>query len=193
MDPLWQAARRKNWHSAPHRRGRPRGVYGEALSARSPGVAEDVDGGTADRLGAGSPAVAQRALKVLVVDASVALFASSSPDGFQVLGTEPLAAPPLLWSETRSALHEQLWRRQISERQALATLDALANAPIREDRHPGLNRAAWRIADRLGWAKTYDAEYVALAELLGCRLATLDQRLRRGATRLGFVVLLNEL
>jgi hypothetical protein len=33
-----------------------------------------------------------------------------------------------------------------------------------------------------GWAKTYDAEYVALAKL------TVDRRLRRGADRLGFVV-----
>lgn len=39
------------------------------------------------------------------------------------------------------------------------------------------------IAERLGWATTYDAEYVALARLLGCRLATLDERLRRGADR----------
>jgi predicted nucleic acid-binding protein len=35
---------------------------------------------------------------------------------------------------------------------------------------------AWRIADELGWAKTYDANYVALARLLGCKLVTLDAR-----------------
>jgi predicted nucleic acid-binding protein len=45
----------------------------------------------------------------------------------------------------------------------------------------------------LGWAKTYDAEYVALARLLGCRLVTLDARLRRGADRLGFVISPDEL
>jgi hypothetical protein len=52
---------------------------------------------------------------------------------------------------------------------------------------------AWRIADALGWAKTYDAEYVATARLLGCRMVTLDARLRRGADRLGFVVTVDEL
>jgi len=40
----------------------------------------------------------------------------------------------------------------------------------------------------LWWAKTYDAEYVALALLLGTRVVTLDARLRQGADRLGCVV-----
>jgi predicted nucleic acid-binding protein len=43
---------------------------------------------------------------------------------------------------------------------------------------------AWRVAEELGWAKTYDAEYVALARMLRCRLLTRDERLRRGAARL---------
>ncbi|MHB8691313.1 MAG: hypothetical protein ACYDHH_08705 [Solirubrobacteraceae bacterium] len=34
----------------------------------------------------------------------------------------------------------------------------------------------------------HDAEYLAIADLLGCRLVTLDIRLRRGADRLGFVI-----
>lgn len=51
----------------------------------------------------------------------------------------------------------------------------------------------WAIADELGWGRTYDAEYVALARILHCRLVTLDARLRRGADRLGFVVTPTEL
>ena len=41
----------------------------------------------------------------------------------------------------------------------------------------------------LGWAKTYDAEYLALAALNGCRVVTVDGRLRRAADRLDLVVL----
>ena len=59
---------------------------------------------------------------------------------------------------------------------------------VGERRPEGLARAAWKVAERFGWAKTYDAEYVALAQILDCRLVTLDGALRRGADRLGFVV-----
>ncbi len=125
---------------------------------------------------------------MLVIDASVALPACGSPDGFDIFGTEELIAPPLLWSEARSALHEAFFRREISEVQALRTLDALDHAPIRARTPRRLSGRAWSLANELGWAKTYDAEYLALAQLLDCRFVTLDARLRHGAARLGFVV-----
>ena len=93
-----------------------------------------------------------------------------------------------MWSEVRSVFHEAHWRREVSGEQVLRSLEALEAAPIQLHAPPGLGRAAWDLADRLGWAKTYDAEFVALAQLLGCRLVTLDARLRRGAARLGFVI-----
>ena len=45
----------------------------------------------------------------------------------------------------------------------------------------------------MGWARTYDAEYLALASLLRCRLVTTDLRRRRGTDRLGSVVTPKEL
>jgi len=69
----------------------------------------------------------------------------------------------------------------------------LAEARIIRKTHPRLILEAGRIADELGWAKTYDAEFVALAALLDCQLVTLDLRLRRGAAALGFVVTPTEL
>lgn len=129
----------------------------------------------------------------LVVDASVAVPACLSAAGFSVLSDDDLVAPPLLWSESRSVLHELVWRREISATDGEAAREALADAPIRQADHARLGAEAWRIADTLGWAKTYDAEYVGLAVLLGCRLVTLDARLRRGADRLGLVFLIDEL
>lgn len=124
---------------------------------------------------------------MLVVDASMAVAACLAGDDLARFDAE-LLAPRLLWSETRSTLHEAAWRRDLdpaTARAAHARLDRLPVLP-RTDRR--LGGRAWTIADELGWAKTYDAEYVALASLLGCRLVTLDARLRRGADRLGFVV-----
>ncbi len=101
---------------------------------------------------------------------------------------DELCAPPLMWSEARSSLHERVWRRELAEAHAGRARARLDAADVKRRTHPRLADEAWRIADDLGWAKTYDAEYVALASLLGCRLVTVDGRLRRGADRLGYVV-----
>ncbi|MBI4729244.1 MAG: type II toxin-antitoxin system VapC family toxin [Acidobacteria bacterium] len=120
---------------------------------------------------------------MLVLDASAALAACLAQDGFDRLSGEELVAPPLLWSEVPSVLHEQVWRRAVPEPVARAALERLIEAPVSPKRPAGLLREAWRVADELGWAKTYDAEYVALARLQRCPLLTLDGRLRRGASR----------
>jgi predicted nucleic acid-binding protein len=99
----------------------------------------------------------------------------------------------LLWSEARSTLHELRRRDEIDAGDAEAARQALETSDVERVDDPRLGARAWQIADTLGWAKTYDAEYVALADLLGCQLVTLDARLRRGAARLGFVISVDEL
>jgi len=128
----------------------------------------------------------------LVLDASVAFWACGAKARFEALDDD-LVAPWLMWSECTSALRSAVWRREIAAPEATAMLDLLERAPVEPRSDPALRRRALRIATELGWAKTYDAEYVALAEILGTRLVTLDARLRRGADRLGVVVALDEL
>lgn len=124
----------------------------------------------------------------LVVDASVAVAASATPVGFARFRGIDLVAPPLLWIEAGSALHATMWRGELQREQAEPMLERLHAAPIKRVEPRKLQSEAWALADEMGWAKTYDANYVALARLLDCRLVTLDARLRRGTARLGFVI-----
>jgi predicted nucleic acid-binding protein len=130
---------------------------------------------------------------MLVLDASVAIAACAAADGFDEFGDEALVAPPLMWSEARSAIHELTWRGEITPDDAEPTRARLERCPVGRRSPRRLGDAAWRVADELGWAKTYDAEYVALARLLDCRLITLDARLLRGTERLGIVISPGEL
>lgn len=125
---------------------------------------------------------------MLVLDASVALAAVLVDDGLGRFGRHELVAPPLLWSECRSVLHEKAWRGEIPAALAITMMRRVDAGRIHRREHEQLSARAWAIADEFGWAKTYDAEYVALAMLLECRLVTADSRLRRSADRLGIVV-----
>jgi len=130
---------------------------------------------------------------VLVIDANVALAAcGGGGDGFAALGDE-LASVPLMWSEARATLHLQLAKSELKGEDAEVIHGGLESCPVQRIDPPELGTEAWRIAEVFGWGRTYDAEYVALAKILNCRLVTLDNRLRRGAGRLGFVVTPSEL
>ncbi len=125
---------------------------------------------------------------MLVVDASLTVAWCLGTGEFDELAPGERCAPALMWSEARSALHERMRRGELSLDGADRARERLADANVALTTHHDLADEAWRIADELGWAKTYDAEYVALASLLGCQLVTVDARLRRGADRLGFVL-----
>ncbi len=124
----------------------------------------------------------------LVIDASAALYLLASARGLEPFTSFGLASPALLWSEVTSVLNEMQWRGELSPPLAEAAFDRLLSSSI--DRHDGdrLYREAREVARTLGWAKTYDAEYVALARTLEVDLMSRDERLRRGAGRLVSVI-----
>ncbi|MYE22545.1 MAG: type II toxin-antitoxin system VapC family toxin [Gammaproteobacteria bacterium] len=116
-----------------------------------------------------------------VVDASalVAALVDQGPDGrwaSATLAADRAAAPELLLAETSSTL------RQLERRGVLAPFEAAGahQAALRLDVElfpfePFATRT-WELRHSL---TVYDAWYVAVAEMVGGRLATLDRRMAR--------------
>jgi predicted nucleic acid-binding protein len=110
-----------------------------------------------------------------VVDCGVVLHLAS--EDIQVSDEHELLAPTLLRSQTLSALHEAVDRGEIAPDVALDRLERIWSMPIRLLGDAVLRRRAWKIAEELGWAETYDAEYVALTRLQADAFVTLDAEL----------------
>ena len=112
-----------------------------------------------------------------VVDCGAVLHLAG--EGIEVPAEHELLAPTLLRSQTLSALHEAVHKGELSPEDALDRLNRIWAMRIRLLGDAVLRRVAWRIADQLGWAETYDAEYVALTQLQADAFVTLDADLAR--------------
>jgi predicted nucleic acid-binding protein len=112
-----------------------------------------------------------------VVDCSVVLHLAR--EEMEVPAEHELLAPTLLRSQTLSALHEAVHRGQVAADVAREQLAYVNRMKIRFLGDAVLRRRAWELADKLGWAETYDAEYVALTQLQADALVTLDAELAR--------------
>ena len=113
----------------------------------------------------------------MVVDCGVVLHLAS--EDIQVSDEHELLAPTLLRSQTLSALHEAVQRGEIPPDVALDRLAGIWAMPIRLLGDAVLRRRAWKFAEQLGWAETYNAEYVALTKLQADAFVTLDAELAR--------------
>jgi predicted nucleic acid-binding protein len=112
-----------------------------------------------------------------VVDCGVVL--ELAQEDFELPAGHELLAPTLLRSQTLSRLHEAVHAGELEPevaRERIARVNAL---PIRLLGDAVLRRRAWEVADQLGWAETYDAEYIALTHLQADAFVTLDPELAR--------------
>jgi predicted nucleic acid-binding protein len=93
------------------------------------------------------------------------------PDGHHLL------APALLRSQMLSLLYQTVRRGEMTEEDAERRLFYVQGMRIRMHEDYLLQKAAWKVADQLGWPDTFDAEYVALTQLEADALITLDRQL----------------
>jgi predicted nucleic acid-binding protein len=118
---------------------------------------------------------------VIVVDTS-ALIAALMDDGRDgdvaraELGGQALAAPELIDVEALSVIRRLSSVGQITLRRAERAIEDLTDLPLRRVPHRALLPRCWELRNDL---TPYDAAYVALAEMLACRLLTADRRIAR--------------
>jgi len=117
----------------------------------------------------------------VVVDASVIVAVCYAAGELGRLRGHELHAPPHMPAEVTSSIHEAAYRGEVTSADAAAAVRRLSGIPLSYDSPGSRATEAFRLAEQLGWAKTYDAEYVALARALEAPLVTLDARLQRGA------------
>jgi predicted nucleic acid-binding protein len=101
-----------------------------------------------------------------------------------VHGEHQLLAPAVLRSQLLSLLYQAVHRGEMTKKVADQQLSYVRGLQIRLLGDRVLQATAWKVADRLGWPDTLDAEYVALAQLHADALITLDLRLARAVQHL---------
>jgi predicted nucleic acid-binding protein len=118
---------------------------------------------------------------VIVVDASVLApaLADDGLDGDRArarLRGEVLTAPEIIDLEVTSVLRRAAMGGRLPERRAGLALNDLVELPLRRAAHRPLLHRCWELHHTV---TSYDAAYVALAEVLGVVLVTADARLSR--------------
>jgi predicted nucleic acid-binding protein len=95
-----------------------------------------------------------------------------------------LFAPTLLRSQFLASLYGQVRQGELSRKEAGVRLDYLRGLQIRLLGDRVLQQVAWKIAEQLGWADTFVAEYLALTSLQADALVVQDRDLIRVAAAL---------
>ncbi len=89
----------------------------------------------------------------------------------------PVVAPTLLYYEVSNALHRYVVHQALLPEEAKAFFDTVLKLRITIFGHTDLHRRALGLAGKLNLAATYDAHYLALAEMFGAEFWTADRRL----------------
>ena len=98
-------------------------------------------------------------------------------DGAAIAAEHRLVAPTLLRSQVLSRLYQAVGRGELTRRDAEHRLDYVRGLRIRLLGDRVSQSVAWKLADKLGWPDTVDAEYLAVTTLQADAFVTLDAAL----------------
>jgi predicted nucleic acid-binding protein len=98
-------------------------------------------------------------------------------DGAVIPDEHQLLAPTLFRSQVLSLLYRAVRDGELAQKDADRQLTYVRALRMRLLGDRLLQNVAWKIADRLGWPDTMDAEYVALTRLQADAFITLDATL----------------
>lgn len=118
-------------------------------------------------------------MTIFVVDAPTAI--ELAANGATIPPEHSLAAPTLLRSQALALLYESVHSGAIDDRTGRKVLDDIRGLRMRLLGDRVLQDHAWRIAAKLNWPDTYQAEYIALTQLQADALATSDRKLATAA------------
>ncbi|MEK7872471.1 MAG: type II toxin-antitoxin system VapC family toxin [Chloroflexota bacterium] len=92
-------------------------------------------------------------------------------------GDISLVAPPLFFAEVTSVLRGKVFHGQIGAAEGERVFSVFLRLQVDSVNPVDLQERAWALAKKYNRPKAYDAQYLAVAEMLGCDLWTADQRL----------------
>lgn len=90
---------------------------------------------------------------------------------------ERLTAPRLFRSEIAAVVRKVVYQGRMTAEQGRTMLAHLLLYPVTFYEDDGLLKDAYELATRFNRPRTYDAQYMALAERLNCEFWTADERL----------------
>jgi predicted nucleic acid-binding protein len=88
-----------------------------------------------------------------------------------------LVGPPLFPTEVTSVLREEVFFKRLSPEEGEEAFNLYSGIPVAIINHPSLSRKAWDLAREYHLPRTYDMQYLAVADLEDCEFWTLDKKL----------------
>ena len=88
-----------------------------------------------------------------------------------------MVGPPLFHAEVTSTLRQYVYFKRILPEEGEEAFSIYLDIPIRIIDDPEVQKKAWELAKKFNLPRTYDMQYLAVAELENCELWTSDKRL----------------